>query len=237
MPYLQQIRSKKIEGLEVPNYPYTIPAIAQLKEMKLNPKVNFFVGENGSGKSTLLEAIAVHQGFNSEGGTKNFQFETHPNISNLHQSIIISKGPLRATDGFFLRAESFYNLATYTEQIHLPKEGKPYHEQSHGEAFLDLILNKLRGNGLYLFDEPEAAISPTRQLAIMLAMKQLADKKSQFIVATHSPILLAYPGATIFEFSEHGIQKVSYSETEPYKFTSNFLQHYEAVVAATLSAP
>jgi predicted ATPase len=232
--YLQQLSVKQNSAADTSSYPFSIPAIAALEKLSLNQAVTFFVGENGSGKSTLLEAIAMHQGFNSEGGTKNFNFSTHNNTSALHEHLIISKGTARPSDGFFLRAESFYNVATYTEEIALPKDGKPYHQQSHGEAFLDLLLNKLRGNGLYLFDEPEAAISPQRQLAVLLAIKNLVEKKSQLIIATHSPILMAYPGAVIYQFSDVGIAQVAYEDTEHYVFTKQFISNYQAILKATL---
>jgi predicted ATPase len=224
LPYLQQLSIcwERIEDKNI--YPYSIPSISSLKDLKFKTPVTFFVGENGSGKSTLLEAIAVHQGMNGEGGSRNFRFNTHENnISELSEQLWIRTDPRRPTDFYFLRAESFYNVATYAEEIGNFVHSKPYHEQSHGESFMDLVLDRFFGNGLYLLDEPEAALSPQRQLSLMVALNNLVNTNSQFIIATHSPILLAYPGATIYEFSEHGIQEISFKQTQHYQITKAFL--------------
>ena len=213
-------------------YPYAIPAIRHLDRLTFPTPVTFFVGENGSGKSTLLEAIAAAFGLNPEGGTKHVRFSTRASHSDLFRSLRLTRTRPAATDSYFLRAESFYNLATVVEN---PNDygaydaeaggGRSLHEQSHGESFLALVLNRLRGNGFYLFDEPEAALSPSRQLALIAAMQRLVLRGSQFIVATHSPILLGFPEATIYLFGDHPPRPIAYEETEHYQVTKAFLEH------------
>lgn len=195
--------------------------------------VTFLVGENGSGKSTLIEAIAVAAGFNAEGGSKNFRFATRRSESELHTALRLARGTRREKDGFFLRAESYFNVATHIEELDRGPGGPPIigafggislHEQSHGESFLALAANRLRGNGLYVFDEPEAALSPSRQLSLLKIIDTLArTKQSQFIIATHSPILMAYPEATIYSLDAGGISTIEYEQTEHYQITKNFL--------------
>lgn len=214
------------------DYPYAgeIPAIKAIQRLAIHPKVTFFIGENGSGKSTLLEAIALADGFNAEGGTRNFNFASRASHSDLYKWIRLGRGirGKRRSDGFFFRAESFYNVATEIERLGLYGETSPYgsvsyHEQSHGEALLNLFINRLRGDGLYLVDEPEAALSPQRQLAFLTAMHDLIERDAQFIIATHSPIIMAYPDALIYEFSAAGLRAVEYRETEHYRVTRAFL--------------
>jgi predicted ATPase len=216
-------------------FPYAgeLPALKSLTRLDLHPHVTFFIGENGSGKSTLLEAIAVADGFNAEGGTRNFDFATRTTHSDLNKWIRIGRSVRgkRRSDGFFLRAESFYNVATEIEKLGLTglygTGGVSYHDQSHGESFIDLMTNRLRGDGLYLFDEPEAALSPQRQLAFLGALHELVQRESQFIIATHSPIILAYPDATIYEFSKQGVREIAYRDTEHYRVTHAFLSRPE----------
>lgn len=232
--YVSQI-SLKMDGVpSFERYPFSLPAVRYLNELKLHPKVTFIVGENGSGKSTLLEAIAVSFGFNPEGGTKNFGFDTRKSHSELHKNIRLAKGIRRPKDGFFLRAESFFNLATEIERLDAEPGGPPIidayggkslHEQSHGESFFALMMNRFRGHGFYVLDEPEAALSPQRQLAALSRIHDLVNKDSQFIVATHSPILMAYPDAYIYACSESGIQRVKYEETEHYQVMHDFLMN------------
>ena len=214
-------------------YPFSLPAIRSLDYIELHPKITFFVGENGSGKSTLLEAIAVSLGFNPEGGTRNFNFGTRQSHSRLNEYLRIAKGIKRPSDGFFLRAESFFNVATEIERLdEEPAFGPPLinsyggrslHEQSHGESFLALIENRFRGKGLYILDEPEAALSPQRQLAVLSLIHDLVLDKSQFIIATHSPLLMAYPDARIFRCSATGVEQIAYEDTEHFQVTRDFL--------------
>lgn len=211
-------------------YPFSIPCIRALKTLKFDPKVTFFVGENGSGKSTLIEAIAVAAGFNAEGGTKNFRFSTRPSESVLHVALRLARGDHRERDGFFLRAESLFNVATQIDELDVTSSygGVSLHEQSHGESFLALALNRFEGYGLYILDEPEAALSPSRQLAFLRIIDELVRKKgSQFIIATHSPILMGYPHATIYLLTGDGFAKVPYEKTEHYQITRGFLEDRE----------
>ncbi len=227
--------------LEAP-YAGRIPAIRAIRRLHLHPKATFFIGENGSGKSTLLEAIAVADGFNAEGGTRNFNFASRASHSDLYKWIRLGRGirGKRRKDGFFLRAESFYNVSTEIESLGLISAGSPYgevsyHEQSHGEALLHLFTDRLRGDGLYLFDEPEAALSPQRQLAFLAAMHARIQDEAQFIIATHSPIIMAYPDAWIYRFDSHGIHRVEYTETEHFKVTCAFLTRRERILQELLS--
>lgn len=205
-------------------YPFSLAAIRHLAELELHPAVTFIIGENGSGKSTLLEAIAVAWGFNAEGGTKNFRFKTRNSHSQLHECLRLVKSVKRARDGYFLRAESFFNVATEIENLDAePSFGPPIidsyggrslHEQSHGESFFALMQNRFGGQGFYVLDEPEAALSPSRQLAMILRMRELVEKQSQFVIATHSPILMAYPNAWIYQIGPSGLQRIELEDTE-----------------------
>ena len=213
-------------------YLSSIPAIAALKQLEFHVPVTFFVGENGSGKSTLLEAIAVQYGFNPEGGTKNFNFATAETHSGLWNLIRLHKGPYRPQNGFFLRAESFYNVASEVDRLarEIPDDflcaygGKSLHKQSHGESFLALLMSRFRGNGLYLLDEPEAALSPRGQMAALARIHQLAAEGAQFLIATHSPILMTCPGAEIYLLGGEEIRSVPYQQTEHYQLTRRFLE-------------
>ena len=224
-PYLRSISMHR-GGIPDENvYPFNIPALQNLRTMSFHEDVTFIVGENGSGKSTLIEAIAMKMGFGAEGGTRNVRFSTAETTSQLYNYLDVVKSFRAATDYYFLRAESFYNVASYMEEtgyLH-GYGGKSLHAQSHGESFMATITNKLQGHGLYIFDEPEAALSPTRQLSALVAIHELVQQSSQFIIATHSPILLAYPRAKILQLTEDGIEEVKYEDTEHYKVTKRFL--------------
>jgi len=223
------IRGIRIGEVDDSIYPFSIPAIKNVESLDLSSSVTFLVGENGSGKSTLAESIAVAAGFNAEGGTKNYSFSTQDTTSSLTDSISLIRGTRREKYGYFLRAESFYTTANYAESgthgaggpIPIYFDGKRIHEQSHGEAFLSIV--KEFRPGLFVFDEPESALSPQRQLSLMVAMKKLIEQGSQFIVATHSPILLSYPGAAIYELSDTGITKTAYEDIEHVRLTKDFL--------------
>lgn len=223
--YISQVRF--MGGLKSYSYLQTLPVVQHLDKVKtldFSSSVTFFVGENGTGKSTLLEAIAVAFGFNAEGGSRNFRFSTNRTHSELYEHITLAKRAY-ANDGFFLRAESMYNAATYIDEIQATHNYGPVslHDQSHGESFMAIVQNRFRGNGVYLLDEPEAALSPMRLLTLLVEMQRLTQMDSQFIIATHSPILMAFPNAEIMEFSSDGIRKVSYQETEHYQITKRFL--------------
>ncbi len=211
-----------------------IPAIRTLNELKFTKPVTFFAGENGSGKSTLLEAIATAYGFNPEGGSKNFNFSTQESHSCLYDRLRLMKGVPYARDGFFLRAESFYNVASEVDRLDREVAspsflksygGKSLHEQSHGESFLALALNRFKPNGLYILDEPEAALSPSRQLTLLARLHQLVQQNAQFLIATHSPLLLAYPDAEIYWLDETGMRPIPYTDTEHYLITRRFLEN------------
>ncbi len=239
-PFVSSISLKREAVPSFKEYPFSIPAIRNLRTLALQGPVTFLVGENGTGKSTLLEAVAVASGFNAEGGSRNFRFATRESHSTLHEYLRLIRPPGRPRDGFFLRAESFYNVATAAEEydpLMRAYGGRSLHAQSHGESFMALVLERLRGHGLYLFDEPEAALSPTRQMSLLAAMYDLVSRGSQFIVSTHSPILLGYPGATIYLFTEDKVSRVPYTETEHYVITRSFLNNPEGMLRELLTDP
>jgi predicted ATPase len=208
-------------------YPFAIPAIRTLEELRFDPGVAFLIGENGSGKSTPIEAIAIVAGFNPEGGSRNFRFAARPSESPLHEALRLARGPQRERVGFFLRAETLFNLATEVEQRALAAYGwEDMHAKSHGEAFLWLVKERFHPRGLYILDEPEAAPSPQRQLALLRLIHDLVQARCQFIIPTHSPILMAYPGATMYGLSEEGIVSTSYEETEHYQVTRGFMANH-----------
>lgn len=238
-PYWIEARFERREGWDETAYPFNLPAVRRLQTLEFHPNVTFFVGENGSGKSTLIEALAVAWGFNAEGGSKNFGFSTRQSHSPLHLFIRPVRPAHRPTDGFFLRAESYFNVASEIERLDEggggPKiidsfGGKPLHEQSHGEGFFALFEHRLRGDGLYILDEPEAALSPSRQLSFLAKMHELVLARSQLIIATHSPIILGYPNAWIYQVSEHGVDRIDYEDTDHYQVTRNFLLRREMML-------
>lgn len=231
-----------IESFEA--FPFCLPAVRNLTELALHPAVTFLVGENGCGKSTLLEAIAVAWGFNPEGGSRNFGFATRSSHSDLHRHLRLVRGVRHPKDGYFFRAESFFNVATEIErldQVAAPSPpiidsygGRSLHEQSHGESFMALLMERFRGAGLYLLDEPEAALSPTRQMTLLVRLHELVASRSQFVIATHSPLLLAYPNASIYLLEQERTREVAYEETEHYVVTRRFLQDHRRMLSELL---
>jgi predicted ATPase len=232
-PYLRGVSLRREAVPSYDAYPFSIAAVRELRSIEFHRDVTFIVGENGCGKSTLLEAIATAWGFNPEGGTANFRFSTRASHSELHAHLRLVKSTRRPRDGFFLRAESFFNVATDIERMDAEPSsappvihsygGRSLHEQSHGESFLALMLHRFGGKGLYILDEPEAALSPARQLAVLRRIHQLVQDDSQFIIATHSPILMAYPGAKILLLDASGFNEGRYEDTEHYAVTREFL--------------
>ncbi len=217
------------------SYLKNIEALYKVEKIEFTKPVSFFVGENGSGKSTLLEAIAVAHGFNPEGGTKNYCFSTHDTHSELCNAITIAKGYRKEKWGYFLRAESFYNVATKEEEYaDFAHPSEEYHKSSHGESFLKMVQNNVRPNGLYLLDEPEAALSAQRQLTLMAEICRCASDDAQFIIATHSPILLGVPNAEIFSFDNGKIHTCQYEETDSYKVTELFINNRERLLKSLL---
>lgn len=237
-----ELRRDKVPAFD--SYPFSLPAVRDLDKIAFHPAVTFFVGENGSGKSTLLEAIAVAAGFNPEGGSRNFRFATRESHSALGACLRLARKGRRPRDGFFLRAESYFNVATEIERLDADADGgppvagaygeRPLHEQSHGESFMTLLTERFDGDGLYLLDEPEAALSPARQLAALSRIHRLVQDGSQLIIATHSPILMAYPNATILEIGQHGIRPIAYADTEHFRVTRAFLQNPERMLRELL---
>lgn len=242
--FIEEVRLLSKEGLD--DYLLELPILQDnLLEIGLRFKSNicFFIGENGSGKSTLLEAIALAAGFNAEGGSKNFNFSSRESHSNLWESLRLTR-VRNPRDGFFLRAESFYNVASAIDDLSKPGLGRPIiesygglslHKQSHGESFMTLVEQRFGGNSLLLLDEPEAALSPSRQLQLLIHFKRLLDQGAQLIVATHSPILMAYPQAALYQFSQAGIEAIHYRETEHYQLTKLFLEDPDRMLHHLLS--
>lgn len=243
-PYISEIFLQEPPTCQ--SYLIKIPAVQHLmreKTLPITENVTIFVGENGTGKSTLIEAIAVAFGFNAEGGSRNFSFSTADTHSELAKHLILAKQNY-PKDGFFLRAESYYNVASYIDEVDRQPAAAPpiiggyggvsLHEQSHGESFMALVQHRFAGNGLYILDEPEAALSPSRILTLMAEMSRLVQCDSQFIVATHSPLLMAFPNACIYQIAQNGIERVDYRDTEHYRITRAFLENPEKLLRTLL---
>ncbi|MRH41410.1 AAA family ATPase [Aquibacillus halophilus] len=236
-PDTQYIREANLKEELISSYdafPLSLPIIQNFTELLFHPNITYIIGENGMGKSTLLEGIAIALGFNPEGGTLNFNFSSYNSHSNLDHYLRLVKGVNRAKDSFFFRAETFYNVATNIEE--LDKEplsggkiidsfgGKSLHEQSHGESFFAAFTERFQGNGLYILDEPEAALSPLRQLSMLSRINELINQGSQFIISTHSPIIMAYPNSKILQLTEDGMTEVSLEDTYHYSIMKQFFE-------------
>ena len=239
MLYLRHAELLRDQISSVHTYPFNLPAVRTLERLVFNKQVTFLVGENGTGKSTLLEGIAAAWGFNPEGGTLNFSFNTRSSHSILNEYLRIARGVKRPKDGFFLRAESYYNVASYIDQLDEEPGGPPIrnsyggkslHEQSHGESFFATFIHRFSGRGLYILDEPEAALSPLRQMSFLVRLHELVQQNSQFIIATHSPILMSYPNADILLLEGEGIRRVQLEETEHYTVTKAFMNDREGML-------
>ncbi len=224
------------EYIDPDSYLRNIEAIKDLQELEIHKPVTLFVGENGSGKSTLLEAIAVAYGFNPEGGTRNYSFSTYDSHSELCEAVRLSKGVRKAQGGYFLRAESFYNVASMEEEYSRGPGGRPQHlhKKSQGESFMAIVQNYFRPDGLYLLDEPEAALSPQRQLTLLIEIHRCAAQGAQFVIVTHSPILLGLPEAEILSFDNGSIHPCDYNETDSYRITSMFINDRERIIRRLL---
>lgn len=235
-PDTQYVKSIRLDTEKITSYddfPLNLPVVQNLQQtLDFHPNITYIVGENGMGKSTLLEGIAICLGFNAEGGTLNFNFSSYDSHSNLHDYLRIGKGVYRPEDSFFFRAETFYNVATNIEELDREPAyggriidsfgGKSLHEQSHGESFFAAFTHRFQGNGLYILDEPEAALSPLRQLSMLARIHDLVENGSQFIISTHSPILMAYPDAKMLQLTEAGMEEVRLEETAHYQLTKQF---------------
>lgn len=235
--YLKELVLDRDKVPSFGEYPFSIPAIKNLERLRFHPHVTFLVGENGTGKSTILESIAFALRLNLEGGNRNTTFETTDTDSELFDRINLIRTHRTPKDLYFLRAESFYNVASLMDEVGYLEGygGRSLHAQSHGESFLSVLNHKLRGNGVYLFDEPEAALSPTRQMSALAVIHRLVNTNSQFVIATHSPIILAYPHSVIYMLTDEGIREVSYQETEHYTVTREFLNKPEKMLRYLLS--
>jgi predicted ATPase len=230
--YIREAYLRKDRIISYDHFPLNLPIIRNFQDLIFHPNVTYIIGENGMGKSTLLEAIAIALGFNPEGGTLNFNFSTFDSHSNLDEYIRVVKGVTRPKDHFFFRAETFYNVATNIEEIGVIDSygGKSLHAQSHGESFFAAFTERFQGNGLYILDEPEAALSPLRQLSMLSRINDLVKEGSQFIISTHSPIIMAYPNSKIIQLTREGMDEVKLEETHHYSIMKQFFEDRERLI-------
>ena len=225
------------------SYPFSVPAISSLEELALRSRICFFAGENGTGKSTLLEAIAVHYGFGREGGTRSFSNDTTESNHSVDPLVRVLRLSFdkRTGAGYFLRAEGFFNSVTYLDNLGMSEfyGGRSLHTRSHGEAFFKLLELKFQRNGLFLLDEPEAALSPQRQLAFLVLLHDVLKKHkdAQFIISTHSPVLLGYPKAQIVSFDDGPLHEIEYEETAPMQIVQRFVNQRERFLEELFNDP
>ncbi|WP_425452200.1 AAA family ATPase [Paenibacillus sambharensis] len=242
--FLQWVEFDRKRYPSANKYPFNLPAIRQLDKLRFHPKVTYIAGENGMGKSTLMESIAVAWGFNPEGGTKNYNFSTRMTHSPLHEYVRPVRGVRTPRDGFFFRAESYYNLASNIDDMYQEPSfgppirdsygGKSLHEQSHGESFFAAFIHRFGGQGLYILDEPEAALSPVRQMAMLTRIHELVLQDSQFIISTHSPIVMAYPDSLIYYLTPDGIEVTTLEETDHYIVMKEFVNRKDKMLRELL---
>ncbi len=230
-PFIESVSLDRTRIYDPTHYAFNLPSLKKFSKLDLHPQVTFFVGENGSGKSTMLEAIAVASGLNAEGGSHNMMFATRESHSELHKALKLRRFHALVPDAWFMRAESLFNVATEIENLGVQNSygDKSLHEQSHGEAFMTLVENRF-SQGLYFLDEPEAALSPQRQLEFLILLHSIVGQDSQLVIATHSPIIMSYPNAKIYSFSEAGIVPIAYQDTEHYRVTKSFLDAPERML-------
>jgi predicted ATPase len=225
-PFIRSLELDRARIEDATVYPFSIPSLARLELLELHPRVTFLTGANAAGKSTLIEAIAVAAGLNPEGGSRHLRFESRASHSQLGEILRLVRGARHPSSDFFLRAEAFFNVASELESLDPGMAGyggASLHEQSHGQSFLSLLIHRFGPNGLYVLDEPEAALSPQGQLAMLVRMHELVSEGCQLVIATHSPILLSFPDARIYELSEDGIATVEYDESETVALYRSFL--------------
>lgn len=241
MPFLKSVRVNTDKTDSTSGHPFDVPAIAAMiddeRSVKFHRSVTIFVGDNGSGKSTLLEAIAVNQGMNAEGGARGMQFSTADStVSQLHQHLRVSRSHHQPDDVFFLRAESFFNVATAIDGYGSASAyGGSLHERSHGESFIDLIVHRFGADSLFLLDEPEAALSIHGQLQFLVRLHDLVEQGSQFIIATHSPLLMAYPNAVIYNFTNTGPTTTKWREVDTVQLMTDFLANADGFLSELLT--
>ncbi|HWO75176.1 MAG TPA: AAA family ATPase [Bacillus sp. (in: firmicutes)] len=238
--YIREVYLREDLITSYKHYPFNLPVIRHFQHILFHPNVTYIIGENGMGKSTLLEAIAIALGFNPEGGSLNFRFSNFDSHSNLFQYLRTVRGVNKAKDGFFLRAETFYNVATNIEELDREPGGgrriidsfgsKSLHELSHGEAFFAAFIERFQGNGLYILDEPEAALSPLRQISMLARIHDLVEQGSQFIISTHSPIVMAYPDAKIIQLTEEGMSETTLEDSNHYFIMKQFFEDKERLL-------
>ena len=243
MPFIKKIILKP-EKVIIDEFPFSMASVRALDGLEFNSAVTFFTGDNGSGKSTVIESIAVAAGFNHEGGSKNFNFSTAERTPALSDAIRLSRSAQRARNGYFYRSESFYNVITnineldedpgLTPPVRNSYGGRDLHTRSHGESLLDLIIYRFSEKGLYILDEPESALSVQNQLVLLARIHELVLKGCQFIIATHSPLIIAYPDAEVLNFSQDGIQSVTYDQTENFVLMKRFCTSPDSVIKSLL---